>query len=202
MRREVVAPLQGLARFGPVPGASPRASTFRAFGPLQSDPVPWGCARASLHRLARPPTSTDPLLLLAGLVHFGPSALSRVNFGVCREVVAPLQGLARFESVSRGSARASLHPGLLHFGPSALSRVNQFPGAPLGEVGVPIRRLIRPAGLTLRVPHARDRLAPLGCRALTGLGRWVGMTQGCARASLHPGLVHFGPSALSRVRFL
>ena len=43
--REPVAPLQGLAVGGS---------------------VTQGCARASLHRLARPPTSTDPLLLLAG----------------------------------------------------------------------------------------------------------------------------------------
>jgi len=31
--------------------------------------------RFSLHRLACPPTSTDPFLLLAGLAYFGPLAL-------------------------------------------------------------------------------------------------------------------------------
>jgi len=61
--------LQGLVRFGPVTR---------------------GSARALLHRLARPPTSTDPLLLLAGLAHFGPSALAMtvflLVFLVCRPV--------------------------------------------------------------------------------------------------------------------
>ena len=76
---ENVAPLQGLARFDRFPG---------------------------LHRLARPPTSTDPLLLLAGLVHFGPSALPRVNFDVCRE----LDSACRPHPTSATGARASRRP--------------------------------------------------------------------------------------------
>ncbi len=51
---------------------------------------------------------------------------------VCRELVTPLQGLARFVLVTQGYARSSLHPGLAYVGPLALKlgALNLVPFSP------------------------------------------------------------------------